>query len=144
MLALGFKDCTPRSLSLCQGGRVVEGAVFGGFLRALHSLTDRGRSLISGNAHLPAEVIWNQAQTLPLSAVLFLSSQFPFLYLSPGFSPEIISVRIRRPRSWQRLLFLYSELFAPVFLGNATVLMCLVPRSCGRWALVTGMFLKNS
>ncbi|XP_075858075.1 T-lymphocyte activation antigen CD86 isoform X1 [Microcebus murinus] len=75
----------------------VDGAVFGGFLRALHSLSEGAFVVIfiSGNAHLPAEVIWKQVSTLALSAVVFLFSQFPFLYASSSLSPEVVFLSTR-------------------------------------------------
>ena len=53
----------------------VAGLSSGGFLRALQSLALRSVFvviLISGNAHLPAEVIWNQRE-----------QRHPALHLSP-------------------------------------------------------------
>nr|XP_008980561.4 T-lymphocyte activation antigen CD86 isoform X1 [Callithrix jacchus] len=113
----------------------VDGAVFGGFPRALHSLS-KGTSvviLISGNAHLPAEVIWNQARALSLAVVLFLSSQFPFLHLSSSVSPDIISLSTRSLRR-------YGEL------AKAPFGLFLIPCFCVHWECcciyASGLFLE--
>lgn len=143
-----------RTSVICQGRclcHVCGWAVFGGFPQGF--TVTSSQECVCSHSHQwkcpPASRSYLEPErTLPLSVVLFLSSQFPFLHLRSGLSPDIISLSLRGVLggmgSSQRLLFIYSWSLASVFLGNATGLMPLVSWSCSGWALVTGMFSWGS
>lgn len=125
-------------------------AVFGGFPQGF--TVTSSQECVCSHSHQwkcpPASRSYLEPErTLPLSVVLFLSSQFPFLHLRSSLSPDIISLSTRSVRRYGELTKAPLHLFlipASVFLGNAPGLMPLVSWSCSGWAPVTGMFSWGS
>lgn len=132
---MDLKGCTPGFLS----GNVSLsylwwGLSLGGFLRALHSLTLR--HCICSHFHQwkcppVSRSYLEPVRALLLSAVVFLSYQFPFRHLSSSLSPDILSFSTRSVRKYGELTKALLHLFLmPRFR---------VPREC-RWAYASGLW----